>query len=334
MKTAISLAAALAVLASGAARAAEPITLKLGFPPPSVSHFYGGTLVPWSKKIEAATNGALKIQIFPGGTLASHRNGYDRMLNGVADIVFGLHGMMGKTFQKTTVTALPGFPATGPQCTEALWHLYESGVIADEYAKTHPLGFSCFPPTSVVAHKPVKSLDDVQGLKISVASRIYGQEVEILGGAPITLATPEIYQSMQRGLVDGAMVGMAAVAAYKLTDVASYYFDAPFGQTTEYLLMNKQSYAKLPADLRKVVDSTTGLAMSESLGQSALEETKMGLDHVEAKHQTMITMGDAELAKLRRVMKPVVDQWLKVTPDGAHVIEAYRAELAKLGVTK
>ncbi len=334
MKLAISLAAALAVAAPVAARAADTITLKLGFPPPSVSHFYGGTLVPWSKKIEAETHGALKIQIFPGGTLASHRNAYDRVLNGVADIVFGLHGIMGRTFQKTTVTALPGFPATGKQCTDALWQLYESGVIADEYTKVHPLGFSCFPPTGIAAHKPIKSLADVNGLKISVASRIYGQEVEILGGAPITLATPEIYQSMQRGLVDGAMVGMAAVAAYKLTDVASYYFDAPFGQTTEYLLMNKASYARLPADIRTVFDATAGLPMSESLAKSALEETNMGLKAVEAKHQTLTEMADAELPKLRKLMRPVIDQWIKATPGGEKVIEAYRAELAKVGATK
>lgn len=232
--------AVFAVMAPLAAHAAPPITLKLGFPPPPVSHFYGGTLVPWANEIEKATHGQLKIQIFAGGTLASHRNGYDRMLNGVADIVFGLHGIMGNTFQKTSVTALPGFPATGAQCTQAVWALYTSGVIADEYEKVRPLGFSCFPPTAIISRRELRKIGDVNGLKISVTSRIYGQEIEVLGGAPITLATPEIYQAMQRGLVDGATVGMAAVAAYKLTEVASYYLNAPLGQTTEYLLMNKE----------------------------------------------------------------------------------------------
>jgi TRAP-type transport system periplasmic protein len=326
--------AALAVVAPLAAYAAPPITLKLGFPPPPVSHFYGGTLVPWANEIEKATHGQLKIQIFAGGTLASHRNGYDRMLNGVADIVFGLHGIMGKTFQKTSVTALPGFPATGAQCTQAVWALYTSGVIADEYEKVRPLGFSCFPPTAIISRRELRKIGDVNGLKISVTSRIYGQEIEVLGGAPITLATPEIYQAMQRGLVDGATVGMAAVAAYKLTEVASYYLNAPLGQTTEYLLMNKESHAKLPEDVRKVFDATTGLKLSMSLGKSAQEETDMGVKKVEAAHQNVTEMSDSDLGELRKVMRPVVEQWLKATPDGEKVIEAYRAELAKLGVTK
>jgi TRAP-type transport system periplasmic protein len=334
MRTAIFLAAAVSAAVPLAGPAAEPITLKLGFPPPSVSHFYAGTLVPWAKAVETATRGALKIQIYPGGTLASHRNAYDRVLNGVADIVFGLHGMLGNTFQKTTVTALPGILATGAQCTAAVWRLYTSGVIAGEYQKVHPLGFSCFPPTSIIARREIRSLDDMKGMKISVSSRIYGREAEILGAAPITLATPEIYQSMQRGLVDGAMVGMAAVAAYKLTEVAGDYFDAPMGQTTEYLLMNKASYEKLPEEIRNVFDKTTGLSLSESLGKSAQEESDMGLKRVEAAHQKVTAMADAELGKLRKLMKPVVDQWLKATPDGEHVLEAYRAELAKLGVAK
>ena len=130
MKYGICLAAALAVTAPSWAGAAEPITLKLGFPPPSVSNFYGAALLPWSQEIEKATGGAVKVQIFPGSTLASHRNAYDRVLNGVADIVFGLHGILGKTFQKTAVTALPGLPATGAQCTTALWRLYVAGVIS------------------------------------------------------------------------------------------------------------------------------------------------------------------------------------------------------------
>jgi len=335
MKYGIWIAAALAIVAPSTADADEPITLKLGFPPPPVSNFYGGALVPWSQEIEKATGGTVKIQIFPGGVLADHRNAYDRVLNGVADIVFGLHGILGKTFQKSTVSSLPGFPATGAQCTAALWQLYSTGVIASEYEKVRPLAFSCFPPTNIVSHKPLRSIDDVKGLKVSVSSRIYGQEVEILGGAPITLATTELYQGLQRGTVDAAVVGMAAVAAYKLTEVANYYFDAPIGQTTEYLVMNTQSYAKLPEAARKVFDQTTGASLSARLGNAAKEENDMGLRRVEGVEGKILTkMSDRDLPKFRTAMQPLIDQWLAETPDGAHVLAAYKAELAKLGAAK
>jgi TRAP-type C4-dicarboxylate transport system substrate-binding protein len=329
MRHGICIAALLAIAAPAAPHAAEPITLKLGFPPPPGSNFNGGALLPWSQEIEKATGGEVKIQIYPGSVLADHRNAYDRVLNGVADIVFGLHGILGKTFQKSTVTGLPGFVATGEQCAAALWQLYASGVIADEYEKVRPLGFACFPPTSIVSHKPLRSLDDIKGMKISVNSRLYGQAVEILGGAPITLATTELYQGLQRGTVDAAMVGLAAVAAYKLQEVASYFFEAPFGQTTEYLLMNKQSYAKLPTAARQAFDRTTGAPMSARLSKAAKEENEMGVRLVEGVPGKTVTKIGADLPRLRTAMRPLIDQWLKDTPDGARVLEAYKAELAK-----
>jgi TRAP-type C4-dicarboxylate transport system substrate-binding protein len=329
MRSAIGLAIALVTATHAFAHAAEPLTLKLGFPPPPVSNFYGGALLPWAQEIEKATDGAVKVQIYPGGVLADHRNAYDRVLNGVADIVFGLHGILGKTFQKSTVTSLPGFPATGAQCTAALWRLYASGVVADEYEKVHPLAFSCFPPTGMVSHKPLRTIDDVKGLKVSVASRVYGQEVEILGGAPITLSTTELYQGLQRGTVDAAMVGMAAVAAYKLPEVANYFLDAPFGQTTEYLIMNKDSYARLPEAARSVIDRTTGMALSARLGGAAKAENDMGLQRVQGvPGKVMTTMPESDLPRFRKAMQPLVDQWLKDTPDGARVLAAYQAALA------
>jgi TRAP-type transport system periplasmic protein len=335
MKTAISLAAALTLGASLAAKAAEPIELKLAFPPPSVSHFYGGALAPWAKEVEKATNGAVKIHIYTGGTIATHRNVYDRILNGVADIGFGLHALVGKAFQKTEVTTLPGFQATGLQCTAALWRLYETGVIADEYQRVRPLAFSCLPPSSIVAHAPLRSLDDIKGLKIGVGSRTYGREIELLGGAPITTATNEVYESLQRGLVDGDMVGMAAVAAYKLTEVAQFYLNAPFGHTTEYLMMNKASYAKLPQAVRKAFDATTGASLSALLGKAAEEESDTGLREVKSKLGMILTeISGEELNRFRQTMASVIDQWVKVTPDGPRVLAAYKAELAKAGMTR
>jgi TRAP-type C4-dicarboxylate transport system substrate-binding protein len=334
MKIGTWLAATL-IAAPLSTEAAEPVTLKLGFPPPPVSHFYPALLDPWSKEIEEATKGAVKVQIFPGGVLSTHRNGYDRILNGVADIGWGLHGILGTTFQKSSVTSLPGIQATGPQCTAALWQLFATGVIADEYEKVRPLAFSCFPPTSAVSAKPLRSIDDFKGMKVSVTSRLYGQEVEILGAAPITLATTEIYQGLQRGTVDASIVGLAAVAAYKLHEVARFYLDAPFGQTTHYLLMNKDSYAKLPAEARAVFDSRTGAPLAARMGKTALEENDLGVQAVKtAPGQTMTTMTDSELARLQRLMAPVVDQWVKETPDGARVLASYKAEVAKAGAAK
>ena len=333
MKKLIPLVAALAATLPVTARAADPVTLKLAFPPPPVSFYNGQVLAPWAKEIEDATNGAVKVQIFIGPTLANFNNIYDRILNGVIDLGWGLHGPLGTQFQKSAVATLPGFPTNGFQCSNALWSLYSSGVIADEYAQVKPLSISCFPGSNFILAKPVRSIDEFRGMKVYVGSKMQGLTVEALGGAPITGNTSDIYAGMQRGTFEGGMTGWAAVAAFKLFEVTKAGFEAPFGNPTNFLLMNKDAFAKLPEDGRKVIEAKSGPPLVARMAKAGEDETHHGREIVEKiPGYTLATIQASEMPKLRKAMEPLIDRWVKETPDGAKVLAAYKAELAKQGV--
>jgi TRAP-type C4-dicarboxylate transport system substrate-binding protein len=329
MKKTVMLAATLAIVAPNA-QAADPITLKLAFPPPPVSFFNGGVLAPWGKELEQETNGAVAVQIFVGGTVANFNNVFDRVVNGVVDLGWGLHGPMGAKFKKSSVTNLPGLLSSGPQCTQALWTLIATDVIADEYAEVRPLSIGCFPGSGFVSAKPLRSTDDFKGMKVGVGSRMLGSEMELLGAAPITLTTSDIYSSLQRGTIDASATGWAAVAAFKLHEVSKFVFEAPMGHATNFLLMNKDSYAKLPAAAQRVLDAKTGMVLSARMGKAGHDETVHGRKMVEQMGtHTITTMPESDLAKLQKTMQPLVDQWVKETPDGSRVLSAYKAELEK-----
>lgn len=330
MKRLLLLATALVGLAP-AAQAADPVTLKLAFPPPPMSFFNGHVLAPWGKEIEDATGGAVKVQIFVGGTVANFVNVYDRVLNGVVDLGWGLHGHLGTKFQKSSVTNLPGFLTTGPQCTTALWQLIATGVVADEYAAVKPLAIGCFPGSGFIASKPLRSTDDFKGMKVGVGSKMLGEEMALLGAAPISLTTSDIYSSLQRGTVDASATGWAAVAAFKLHEVSKFGFEAPLGHATNFLLMNNDSFAKLPAAAQKVIESKSGAVLATKMGNAGHEETMHGRQMVQnMPGYTISTMPPADLAKLQKTMQPLVDEWVKNTPDGARVLAAYKSELAKV----
>jgi TRAP-type C4-dicarboxylate transport system substrate-binding protein len=321
---------AVALGANGASFAAEPVTLKLAFPPPPVSFFNGGVLAPWAKEIEEETKGELKVQIYVGGSVANFNNVFDRIVNGVVDLGWGLHGPMGTKFAKSTVTNLPGLVSTGPQCTTALWNLIAGGVAADEYNEVKPLAVGCFPGSSFIANRPLRSVEDFKGMKVSVGSKILGSEMELLGAAPISLTTAEVYQSLQRGTVEISAIGWAAVAAFKLHEVAKWGFEAPMGHATNFLLMNKESFAKLPEGSRRALEANSGAKLAARMGKAGDEETQHGRKMVQQMPGwTITTMPEADLARLQQAMQPLVDQWLKDTPDGARVLAAYKTELEK-----
>ena len=106
MKTLVVAAAAAVALAAPVAhaQAPEPTTLKFGFTSPATSfvHVFGSE--PWSKEVEAASNGTLKIQMFFNNILGTVFNIYDRTVNGVVDISFGTIGTVQGTFPATSDT--------------------------------------------------------------------------------------------------------------------------------------------------------------------------------------------------------------------------------------
>ena len=70
----------------------------------------------------------------------------------------------------------------------------------------------------------------------------------------------QIYNNLDRGVIDASMIPMSAALDFKLIEVAKYFtIDAPLGRSPFLVAMNRGRYDKLPADLKKVIDDTTGL---------------------------------------------------------------------------
>jgi TRAP-type C4-dicarboxylate transport system substrate-binding protein len=229
------------------------------------------------------------------------------------------------------VTQLPFVvEASSVDISTALWRLYESGVIAEEYTRVKPLSLSVFVASGFLGSKPVRGLDDLKGMKVSVGAKIHGQIAEIAGGAPITMPATELYQSLQRGLVDAAVMGWAAVPAYKLYEVARYFVDSPLGNSGKFVVMNKDSYAKLPESSRATLDRLSGVNLSRRMAAGTAEESAHGRETVKAMSGYTVTVsGEDEFAKWRPRMQPLIDEWVKTTPDGEKVLAAYKVEVSK-----
>ena len=100
-------------------------------------------------------------------------------------------------------------------------------------------------------------------MKIRTPSAAQSAQLEALGATPIDMPVTQIYNNLDRGVIDATMIPMSAALDFKLIEVAKYFtIDAPLGRSPFLVAMNKARYDKLPADLRKVIDDTTGLQLS------------------------------------------------------------------------
>ena len=315
------------------ASAFDPITLKFGFANPPQTWTNVNGIAPWAKDVEERTAGKLAIQVFAGGSVVNQRNTYDRLLNGVVDLAYGPFGAITDTMPRQEVTALP-FESPGiDESALAAWELTKAGVLAEDFSRIHIITTWCMPTSVLHTTKEIRKLDDFKGAKLSSATRTNGEISERLGATVVSITNPEVYGALQRGMVQGLLLPHSGAVTFHLQEVTKYHVQGlPLGCTTAGFFMNKESYAKLPDDLRAAIDAASGDAMAKHMRQAASNEEKIAYDKVAGSPGAVIvTLEPAEVARWRERLKPMAEDWVKRTPDGEKVLTAFRAEIRKIG---
>jgi TRAP-type C4-dicarboxylate transport system substrate-binding protein len=144
------------------------------------------------------------------------------------------------------------------------------------------------------------------------------------------MTPPETYLSIQRGLVQGTTMSWPGVTVYKLQEVAKHHLEINFGQAPSFLIMNKETFAKLPAKAQQAIDKHSGEAFTRRLALAALAADKDVLAQLKAMpDQQFNTLAPEETAKWRATLAPIAGEWVKETPDGARVLAAFKEEAAR-----
>jgi len=322
--------AALAALAPQLA-AAEKIAISFGYPGPLTSQVHVKGVEPWLHKVEQDSAGEVEWKIFAGGSVGTFKNIYDRLLNGVVDTCYGLFGELAGQFPKSDVVTLPFETRSSYEAGLALYRLYSTGITADEFAKVKVVGFGRYPYAVMHSRKPINGLADLKGMKMSAFSRISSQVIENLGGVPVTMPVSDVYQSLQRGLIDTTVTAWVALGTYKYHEITKFNMEAPISSNHAFLFMNKDSYAKLSGKAKEAFDKDMGEVFTKGLGRAMDEVEDEARAHFTGMpDQTTKQVPENELVQWKARVQPTIDEWAKNTPDGARVLAAYRSEIAKI----
>src|SRR5262249_39014756 len=154
------------------------------------------------------------------------------VLDDVVQVGWGLHPFIPGRFPLSEVAGLPLLSDDAETSGVALWRLYKTGLLDAEYRDAVPLWMTGHTQYQIHFAKPIPSLETLSRLKIIVSSKLNSQIVERLGGTPISLAPQDIYEALQRGTADGAMISWSSFALYKLGEVTTYHLEMPFGTTS------------------------------------------------------------------------------------------------------
>ncbi len=326
------------LLAAGqfcSARADEIPTLIFATALPPGNPLADQVLHPWADRVNAAGQGKLRIDLRDGMAIANLNNSYDRVVADVVQISWLTHGNFAGKFQRSNVGGLPFAADRSEEASAALWRLYRDRVLDAEYDEVQPIMMSVLSQAGFHFRTAPTSLANLKGLKVIPPSRETGELAARLGMAPIVLAVSQSYEALQRGTVDGVMLGWTAILSFKLQELTSYHVEAALGTSTGMLFMAKKRYAALPAAAKEVLDRFSGEGESRELGKFWDRLQIFGDNLVKGlPHQTVVEASPELVAAWRAQAELVTAEWARRTPDGEKVLEAFHMELARVNAAQ
>ncbi|MBI3014258.1 MAG: TRAP transporter substrate-binding protein [Candidatus Tectomicrobia bacterium] len=285
---------------------------------------------PWAQKVEKLTRGKVKIKLFPGGVLGPPPAQYNSAVKNIANIAFGLQGYTPGRFSVTSVMELPFLVDDSTDGTRVMWDLMKT-FLKDEYKDTHVLLLWQSDPAIIMTRKkPVKTLEDMQGLKIRSPSAAQAGIISALGGVPVQMPITDAYNSLERGVIDGIMAPWSAVRSFKFDEIANYYTDAGIARSTFFLVLNQKVWDDLPADAKQVISETTGVEESVHAAQVYMDIAEKAKSFVKQKRSEIILLLGAEKTRWKKAVRPFSDQWVRDMEKKGLAGEKILAEAEKL----
>ena len=143
----------------------------------------------WCKEIEKRTNGAVKIPMFPGGTLTPSDQCYDGVVKGISDIGMSVVSYVKGRFPLSEVIDLPLGYTRGSQATRLANEFFEK-FKPKEFDDTKVMYLMAHGPGIVHTKKPVEKLEDLKGVKVR-GTGTSARVIAALGAVPVAMPMPE-----------------------------------------------------------------------------------------------------------------------------------------------
>jgi TRAP-type transport system periplasmic protein len=288
----------------------EPIELKIShFGPPNYIQ-QTAVLEPWAKKIEKLTNGRVKFSFYPKEALGKASEQYDLAVNGTADITLGLPDYTPGRFPLISCIKMPFMGEKGERASMVVWALYNK-YLQDEFKDVKVLWMFCHGSGQLhTTKKQVKTLEDLKGLRIRMANPFLGQAIERLGAIPVICTTPEVYNLLRDDKIDGTVIPWEGALNFKLLEFCKYHTEINMYTLPFFVVMNKEKYESLPADIKKIIDENSGEEMAILAGRAFDNEDIKGRKIAQERGDFIYPLPSQELERWKQITMPLGDEWI------------------------
>jgi TRAP-type C4-dicarboxylate transport system substrate-binding protein len=303
-------------MASGTARADEPtITLRLADSLPVGHIIHEAVTKPFIAAIEKRTNGKVVISHFPAEQLGKAKDLLRLTQTSLVDIGYVVPSYASDKMPLTAVAELPGGFRDACHGTMAYWALTRDGnfLAEKEFAPNgiRPLITFALPTYQILlsTRKPINSLADIEGLKIRTAGGALDLMMRSIKAVPIRMSPPEIYESMSRGTLDGALLGYQSAVSYDLIGLLKTgTLNEPLSSVVITYSISAAKWKALPEAVQKVLAEEGERITKESCAKFA-EAEEQALAKAKEKGIKLIKFSPDDEKTMKSVFDAVSQDW-------------------------
>lgn len=331
------LGGALAIAATPGA-AQEKITLRLAESLPQGHVIHELVAKPFMELVTKATNGQVSFQHYPAEQLGKAKDMAQLTVAGVADVCYIVPSYSSDKYPLTAVAELPGLFDTSCPGSLAFYKISHNGGILEtkEFApnQLRPLVTIALPAYQIqlATSREVKSAKDLEGLKMRTTGGAMDLMMRSIGGVPVRMAAPEIYESLTRGTLDGIIFSYQSSVSYDFGKILkSGTENLNFGTAIFTYSIGETKFKSLPDNVRKALVEAGEQTTRE--GCKRFEEgEKQAAEKIKSQGMKLINFSADDKKQFETAFKAVAEDWVKDInkrgKPGAEVFKAFTDALA------
>ena len=210
----------------------------------------------YKREIEKATNGRIKVGIFPAGQLGGAPRQTEGIRLGTIEAAIGPAELFVGADPRFQGLAMAGLFKNIDHARRAIDVPSVKQAIFDVAAQRNLVGIyaGVYDMQGFLSKTPITKLADFSGKRIRVlASEGEQAQVRSLGASAVPMSLPEVLPALQQGTIDGVSSVTGVFVAFKYYDAAPHLLDTHLWALVPVTLVSKAWHSRLPPDLQKAV---------------------------------------------------------------------------------
>ncbi|MQA85539.1 MAG: hypothetical protein GEV03_13140 [Streptosporangiales bacterium] len=293
---------------------------------------------PMNLFMETATKrsgGQVRFDWYPAETLLSAEQLMLGLAQDNADLIFTTSSYVSSSYPLLSAMELP-FATNSVQhlqdVMDAGSELYE--MVNDQLASyglrllgTLPSAFQAIWTTD----RPVRTPEDLRGLRIRVAGHIEALTVQAFGAAPTSMSSAEVFEALERGIIDGLMSYPGTIVGRSLQEVLRYGTLAPFGHYALAIFVRADWWEQLSEPIRSSLLQASDAYHKAGTAHLLKVHREQYFPEIEKGGIEIITLGESEMRPFRAAVEPVHDEWRTSVGDPEQAEKALRLVQGLIG---